>query len=75
MALISYVAGGNSVCRVLGREVEGSLVCRKDGVKTPSEHCLGTLEQGTEPPNAHIGPLMSELLIKGHLAFAHMQLG
>lgn len=23
---------------------------------TPPEHCHGTLEQGTEPPNAHIRP-------------------
>lgn len=26
------------------------------GVRTPSDHCRGTHEQGTEPSNAHIGP-------------------
>lgn len=55
---------GSSVCWEVGWGVEGPrerqnvgsvLVVRGDA-RTPSEHCSGTLEQGTEPKNAHIGP-------------------
>lgn len=30
--------------------------CRRRGCRTPSNHCLGILKQGTQPSNTHIGP-------------------
>lgn len=37
------------------KNMEGVLVIM-GGARTPSETCLGTLEQGTEPKNALVGP-------------------
>lgn len=38
-----------------GQTIEGVLVVG-GGDRTPSQHRRGSLEQGTELPNAHIGP-------------------
>lgn len=43
------------------QNMEGVLVVGGGGTRTPSEHYPGTLEQGTEPTNAHIG-LCNELV-------------
>lgn len=39
-----------------GRQNVGSVLVVGGDASTPSEHCSGTLEQGTEPKDAHIGP-------------------
>lgn len=33
-----------------------TLKAGRGGARTPLDHCLGTLEQGTKPTNAHIRP-------------------
>lgn len=55
--------GGSSVCWELDWKVEGFLFklhgrCSGSGgsARIPPENCRSTLEQGTEPTNAHIGP-------------------
>lgn len=40
---------GSSVCRGPGSEEQGSLAGSRRGARTPSDHCRGTLEQGTKP--------------------------
>lgn len=40
---------------LLGQNL-GGVQLAEVGARTPSEHRLGTFEQGTEPPNADIGP-------------------
>lgn len=55
--------------------MDGVLVA-EGGARTPSEHLQGTLEQSTDPWNAHIG-LCSEPSTHSRMwpAFAHTQLG
>lgn len=36
------------------QNMEGVLVGQ--GIRPPSKHCRSTLEQGTKPTNAHMGP-------------------
>lgn len=38
------------------RQGFGSVLLVGGDARTPLEHCSGTLEQVTEPKNAHIGP-------------------
>lgn len=53
---------GSSRC---GHNLGGVLVAAGGGgARTPSEHLRGTLEKGTEAPNAHMGPWISWRLIQ-----------
>lgn len=40
----------------IGEKKRKSLLVAGEGVKTPSEHCQGTLEQSKEPSNAYKKP-------------------
>lgn len=53
-----------------GQDMESFLVIGEDA-RTPSEHCTSTLEQGSEPPNAYLGPAINWPLIQGGPTFTH----